>query len=142
MEKHPDRLFEVERVSGPPSQFNAGDVVAATVDTCREMGFPVALQVRARIGAAAKALFEAEFPPDVIVMACIQAVRNGWIGSVETIAQEMVVAAAGAKTTRAEYAMVVSEVSHRMKTQNSRVWQVLREENERKRLARERGLEA
>jgi len=142
MEKHPDKLFEMERAAGPPSQFNAGDCVAATVDTCRELGFPIAPQVRARVGAAAKGLLESEFPPDVVVMACVQAVRNCWFGSVETIAQEMVVAASGAKTSRAEYAMVLGEVSQRMKTSNSRVWQVLREENERKRLSRERGLEA
>lgn len=142
MENHPDKLFEMERVSGPATRFNAGDAVGYTVDTCRELGFPIAPQIRARIGAAAKALLESEFPPDIVVAACVQAVRNCWFGSVETIAQEMVVAASGAKTTRAEYAMVLAEVSQRMKTEGSRVWEVARSENERKKRAQERGLEA
>ena len=142
MEQHPDKLSQgIVRAGGQPTPFNAGDAVGMTVDTCRELGFPIAPQVRARIGKAAKALLESEFTPDVVVAACVQAVRNGWFGSVETIAQEMVVAMSGAGTSRAEYRIVLAEVSQRMKTEQSRVWELARSENERKQRAAERGLE-
>jgi hypothetical protein len=93
MEKHPEKITQgVERRDGSVTPFNAGDAIAAVVDVCREKRIPLAPSIRARLGKGAKALIEADFPPEIVVSACVVAVRTGWFGSVESIAQEIVVA--------------------------------------------------
>jgi hypothetical protein len=133
MEQHPDVLPNgIVRKSGEVTAFNAGDVIAATVDLCREMGVPLAPQVKARLGKGSKGLIEAGFPPNIVVSACVVAIRTGWFGSVETIAQEMVVAAAGSRIGRAEYQQVLAATATRISKADSPVWQTMREEMARR----------
>src|SRR5262249_34334600 len=133
MEKHPEVLSEgVQRMSGAVTPFNAGDAVAATVDVRRELGIPVAPQIKARLGRGSKALIESGFPPNIVDAACVTAIRTGWVGSVETIAQEMAVATAGGRMARSEYQAVLAETSHKIEKNQSRVWQTMREEMSRR----------
>lgn len=133
MDNHPDVLRQgIVRKSGEATPFNAGDAVGATVDVCREMGFPVAPQIKARLGKGAKELLDAGFDPKIVTSAMVVAVRTGWFGSVESIAQEMVVALAGGRMARAEYQQVLAATSHQMDRQESQVWQTMREEMARR----------
>lgn len=133
MEKHPERLGEgVVRKSGEITPFNAGDAVAATVDVCREMGIPVAPSIKARLGKGAKGLLESGFDPKIVCAAMVIAIRTGWFGSVESIAQEMVVATAGGRMARSEYQRALAETSTKLAHSESRVWQTMREEMARR----------
>lgn len=133
MEQHPDVIpAEIVRKSGEVTPFNAGDAIAATVDVCRDMGIPVAPQVKARLGKGSKGLLEAGFPPNVVVSACVVAIRTGWFGSVETIAQEMVVAIQGGRIGRSEYQREIAATSTRISKADSPVWQTMREEMARR----------
>jgi hypothetical protein len=133
MEQHPETIpKEIVRKSGEVTLFNAGDAIAATVDLCREMGIPVAPQVKARLGKGAKALLEADFSPRIVVASCVHAIRTGWFGSVETIAQEMVVALSGSRVGRAEHQQVLAALSHEMDRRDSPIWQTMREEMARR----------
>lgn len=133
METHPDVLEHgIKRASGEITPFNAGDAVGAAVDVCREMGFPVAPQVKARLGKGAKALTEAGFKPKTVILAMVTAIRTGWIGSVETIAQEIVVAEAGQSMGREEYRQSLAAFSHQVAKSDSPIWQTMREEMARR----------
>jgi hypothetical protein len=133
MENHLEVITNgVMRVGGEVTPFGAGDAIAATVDIFGVQGIPLAPQVKARLGKGAKSLLEAGFNPQLVVAACVVAVRTGWFGSVETIAQEMVVAAAGASTTRRDFQEAISETTHKVETGQSRVWQLMREDAERR----------
>ena len=138
MEKHPARVEDgIVRKSGEITPFNAGDAVAATVDVCREMGIPVAPSIKARLGKGAKALLDADFGPDVVVASCVHAIKTGWFGSVESIAQEMVVALSGERVGRDEHKRILAELSHQMDQRESRVWQIMRDEMARRAAPRE-----
>jgi hypothetical protein len=126
MERHPERIDGVVRADGSVTPLNAGDVVAAAVDVCRDTGIPLAPQVKARLGRSAKALLEAEFPPTTVVSACVVAIRTGWYGSVETIAQEMVVAQAGQRITREDFRRALDQTSHKIRTADTPIWEALR----------------
>lgn len=129
MERHPERLTDgVVRANGTVTPWNAGDAVAATVDACRAMGIPVAPSIKARLGKAAKSLLECGFDPQTVVAASVLAIETGWFGSVESIAQELVVAAAGQRRSRNEYQRALSEVNAHLATSDSVVWQTMREE--------------
>lgn len=130
MEKHPEQLAlqGLQRASGDATPFNAGDAIACTIDVCREMGFPVAPSIKARLGKGSKGLIEAGFTPDVVVAACVVAIRTGWFGSVETIAQEMVVASQGGRMARSEYQRALAETSTKISKADSPVWQAMRSE--------------
>lgn len=133
MEQHPDVIPNgIVRKSGQVTPFNAGDAVGAAVDVCTDMGFPVAPSVKARIGKGAKALLEVGFAPDIVTSAMVIAIRTGWFGSVETIAQEMVVAQTGSRIGRAEYQQVLAATSARLSKAESPVWQTMREEMTRR----------
>lgn len=133
MEKHPDVIEAgVARASGEVTPFNAGDAIAATVDVCREMGIPVAPQIKARLGKGSKGLLEAGFEPKVVVASCVHAIKTGWFGSVETIAQEMVVALAGERVGREEHKRILSQLSHQIARSESPVWQTMRAEMARR----------
>lgn len=136
MEEHPELFdsgsFEVVRRNGPPTAWGASEAVACTVDRCRDVGIPVAPQIKARLGKAAKGLIESGFAPDVVVSACVVAIKTGWFGSAESIAQEMVVAMAGERMGRGEYQRAIAETHHRMKRDESQVWQIMREEMTRR----------
>jgi hypothetical protein len=122
----------VQRRSGEITSFNAGDAVAAVIDIFREQGVPLAPSIRARLGKGAKALLEAEFQPSLVVAACVVAIRTGWFGSVETIAQEMAVAQAGSTISRSEFQAALAETTHKIETSESRVWQLMREDAARR----------
>jgi hypothetical protein len=142
VERHPEKLSEgVVRRNGEVTPWNAGDAVAATVDFCRTRGIPLAPSIRARLGKAAKALLESDFPPNVVVASCVVAIRTGWFGSVETIAQEMAVAQAGERMTRQAYVQAMHETSREMEHSESEVWKTLREETQR-RAEKSKGAEA
>lgn len=133
MERHPEKLNEgVVRKNGQVTPWNAGDAVAATVDACREMGIPVAPSIRARLGKGAKALLEAGFDPAIVVAASVLAIETGWFGSVESIAQELVVASTGQRRSRNEYQRALAEVSSQLANSESVVWQTMREEMARR----------
>lgn len=133
MERHPDVIPNgIVRKSGEVTPFNAGDAIAATVELCREIGIPVAPQVKARLGKASKGLVDAGFPPTVVVSACVVAIKTGWFGSVESIAQEMVVAQAGERMARSEYQRALAETHHQVSRSESPVWQMMREEMARR----------
>jgi hypothetical protein len=133
MENHPEKLSEgVMRRNGETTPWNAGDAVAATVDFCRIRGIPLAPSIRARLGKAAKALLESDFPPQVVVASCVVAIRTGWFGSVESIAQEMVVAQAGERWTRQSYQRAMHETSREMERSESGVGKALREQSKRR----------
>ena len=116
------------RKDGTVSPFNAGDAIAAIVDVCQLNEIPLAPQVRARLGKGAKALLESGFKPDIVVAAGVTAVRAGWFGSIETIAQEMVVAKAGQSLSRQEYRSSIGLVAKRIETGESEVWRMLRQQ--------------
>lgn len=142
MEQHPEKLSDgLVRKSGEVTPFNAGDAIAATADVFNLQGVPLAPSIRARLGKGAKALLDASFPPQIVVAACVVAVRTGWFGSVESIAQEMVVAGSGQKATRDEYRTALAEVSEGIKREKSRVWQIMRDELAREQRAQKKGLE-
>lgn len=133
MEQHPDVIQNgIVRKSGQVTPFNAGDAVGAAVDVCADMGFPVAPSVKARIGKGAKGLIDAGFDPQVVTSAMVVAIRTGWFGSVETIAQEMVVAGSGSRIGRAEYQQVLAVTAARISKADSPVWQTMREEMARR----------
>ena len=133
MEQHPEVIQQgIERASGERTPFNAGDAVGAAVDVCTDLGFPVAPSVKARIGKGAKALIGAGFDPQIVTSAMVIAIRTGWFGSVETIAQEMVVAQAGSRIGRSEYQQVLAATSTRISKAESPVWQTMREEMARR----------
>lgn len=133
MEQHPDVIHDgIVRKSGEVTPFNAGDAVAATVDVCKALGFPVAPQIKARVGKGAKALLEADFSPRIVVASCVHAIKTGWFGSVESIAQEMVVALSGERVGRDEHKRILAELSHQMDRRDSLVWQTMREEMARR----------
>lgn len=134
MEKHPEKIGNegVVRRSGEVTPFNAGDAIAAVNDIFRMQGIPLAPSVRARLGKGSKALIEAEFPPRIVVAACVVAIQTGWFGSVETIAQEMMVASMGGKKSRKDFQQALEETSRRIETSDSHVWKLMREDAERR----------
>lgn len=133
MERHPERLTEgVVRRTGEVTPWNAGDAVAATVEVCRSMGIPLAPSIRARLGRGAKALLQADFDPTIVVAAMVTAVQTCWFGSVESIAQELVVAQSGNRRSPDEYRRALDETSHLMARGESPVWQTMRAEMARR----------
>ena len=72
------------------------------------------------------------FSPRIVVASCVHAIRTGWFGSVETIAQEMVVALSGERMGRAEHQRILAALSHEMDKRDSHVWQTMREEMARR----------
>lgn len=129
MEKHPERLSEgVVRGGGEITPWNAGDAVGAAVDVCRELNIPLAPSIKARLGRGAKALLSAGFEPQIVVAAMVAAVQTGWFGSVETIAQELVVAQSGNRRSPEEYRRALAETSRLLARSESQVWQTLRDE--------------
>lgn len=131
MERHPERLSEgVQRKDGKVTPWNAGDAVGAVVDVCREMGIPVAPSIKARLGKGAKGLLECDFQPPIVIAAMVAAIRTGWFGSVETIAQEMAVATAGGRISRADYQAALTTTSSMIEKSESSVWQALRADME------------
>ena len=133
MERHPDVIPQgIERASGEVTPFNAGDAVGATVDVCRDMGIPVAPSIKARLGKGAKELLGAGFDPQVVTTAMVVAIRTGWFGSVESIAQEIVVAQSGNRMARSEFQQVMAATSTRLSKADSPIWQTMREEMARR----------
>ena len=110
MERHPEKLNEgVIRKNGEATPWNAGDAVAATVDVCKAMGIPVAPSIKARLGKAAKGLLGAGFDPRTVVAAMVVTAIHGVAPVLESIAQEMVVAAAGHRRTRHDFQQALAE---------------------------------
>ena len=141
MERHPEKISEgVIRKNGKTTPWNAGDAVAAVVEACERKGIPVAPSVKARLGKAAKGLLDSGFNPDTVVTSGVLAVETGMFGSVETIAQELVVAAAGHRLSRNEYRRALGEVNALLAHSESVVWQTMRAEMARREeLPREAG---
>lgn len=133
MERHPERLTNgVVRKNGEATPFNAGDAVAATVDLCRGMGIPVAPSIKARLGKGAKGLLECGFDPQIVCTSMVLAIEMGWFGSVESIAQELVVARAGRRRSKDEYQRALAETSAKLAHSESAVWQTMRDEMARR----------
>lgn len=131
VEKHPEKITDqgVVRANGAVTPFNAGDAVAAAVNVCQADGIPLAPSIRARMGKGAKALLESNFPPAVVVSACVVAIRTGWFGSVESIGQEIAVAKAGKRIRRDQYQQALDQTAFHMATSDSAVWAAVRQGN-------------
>lgn len=129
VERHPEKIANgVQRANGSVTPFNAADAVAAAVDVSRDKGYPLAPAIRARLGKGAKALLSADFPPAVVVSACVIAIRTGWFGSVESIGQEILVAKAGDRINRQQFQQALDQTTHQINTADSPVWQAMRED--------------
>lgn len=133
MEIHPERMENgIVRRDGSVTPFNAGDAIAVVADYCRDHGIPLAPSVKARIGKGAKALLASNFPPEVIILACTTALRTGWYGSVETIAQDIVVTKQGERASRQQYQRTLDDLARRLEIADSPVWQAMREDARRR----------
>ena len=133
MEIHPERIENgITRADGSVTPFNAGDAIGVVADYCRERGIPLAPSVKARLGKGAKALLASHFPPQIIVLACTAALRTGWYGSVETIAQDMMVTKQGERTSRKQYQQHLERLAVQMEIADNPVWQLVREDAARR----------
>ena len=100
----------------------------------QEMGIPVAPQVKARLGKAAKGLLDCGFDPKTRSLRQRPCWRSspGWFGSMETIAQEFVVAAAGHAPVPERVPRALGEVNAQLAHSDSVVWQTMRAEMARR----------
>jgi len=133
METHPERIQNgIARADGSVTPFNAGDAVPAAVALCRESRILLPPQIKARLGKGAKALLDSEYPPAIVVSACVAAIRTGWYGSVESIGLDMLVAQEGQRVTRTEYQQALDQTSVRIQKFDSPVWKALRDDAQRR----------
>jgi hypothetical protein len=133
VERLPEHRNEgIVRKDGRVTPFNAGDAVAALIDIFKNEGLIVVPEVRARFGKAAKALLEVEVSPEIVVAAMVAAMRTRMFGSVETIAQELMLASAGGMVGREEYRQALATTNATMRSSDSVVWQTMRAELERR----------
>jgi hypothetical protein len=110
MENHPARLNEgLVRRNGEITPYNAGDVVAAVVDIFAEQGIPLAGRFRGMLGRHAKDLLDSGFDYFTVVTAAVMAFKRGVPQHTTFIAQDLVMARAGAKMTRAEYERAIED---------------------------------
>lgn len=84
-------------------EVTAQDIVGTMVSSMKERGVPVTSRARAIIGKQAKELLADGFEPETVYAASVIALRRGEPHVVHYIAQDMVLARAGQRVTRAEY---------------------------------------
>lgn len=101
--------YEIERKSGELDKPNARDVVATVVDIFAEQGIPLAGRFRGMLGRHAKDLLESGFDYSTVVVACVMACKRGVPQHVSFIAQDLVMARAGAKMSRREYERAIED---------------------------------
>ena len=98
----------------------------------RPWGYPWRPPSRLALGKPQRVLLGAGFDPRTVVAAMVTAIQTGWHGSAESIAQEMVVAAAGHRRTRHDFQQALAETSARIEQGESLVWQTMRAEMARR----------
>lgn len=140
MEEHSEQISEqgIVRAGGEITPFNAGDAIAVMAEWAQRHQIPLVPSVKARIGKGAKALLDAHFPPQVVVLACMAALRTGWYSSVESLGQEVMVAGQGVRANRRQWQQYLESLAHQHEITDSTVWKVLREESQKRADALER----
>lgn len=110
MEKYPERLDDgMVRKSGEITPYNAGDVVAAVVSIFAELNVPLSGRYRGMIGRHAKDLLDSGFDYSTVVVASVMACKRGVPQHLTFIAQDLVMARAGARMTRREYERAIED---------------------------------
>ncbi len=110
MEKYPERLSEgLVRKNGELTPYNAGDVVATVVEIFAEQDIPLAGRFRGMIGRHAKDLLDSGFDFSTVVVAAVMACKRGVPQHLTFIAQDLVMARAGARMTRKEYERAIED---------------------------------
>ena len=110
MEEHPEILNDgIVRKSGELTPYNAGDVIATIVEIFREQGIPLAGRFRGMMGRHAKDLLESGFDYSTVVVAGVMACKRGVPQHMTFIAQDLVMARAGAKMSRREYERAIED---------------------------------
>jgi len=99
----------VTRKSGEITAYNAGDVVAAITVIFAEQGIPLAGRFRGMMGRHAKDLLESGFDYSTVVVAGVMACKRGVPQHMTFIAQDLVMARAGAKMSRREYERAIED---------------------------------
>ena len=126
MEQHPEKIaaMGVVRQNGSVTPFNAGDALAAVVEL---YGLPMLPAWKARIGKDAKELLEADFAPNVVVVAMLTAVQMGRPHLVQNFAVEFQNSAAGVAVDWAGYRRRLHEVGRANDPGRQRIFNALQE---------------
>jgi hypothetical protein len=126
MEMHPEKIAAtgVERADGSVTPFNAGDAVAAVSDM---YGLPMLPAWKARIGKDAKELLEADFAPNVVVVAMLTAVQMARPHMVQAFAVEFQNEAAGVAMDWTGYRRRLHEVGRTNNPGRQRIFNALEE---------------
>jgi hypothetical protein len=104
MEQHPERISQgLTRSDGSITPFNAGDAVAAIVDTLRLHGVKLPPAWRGILGRQTKALLDDDYPPEEVVAAGVIAIRRGAPQLIQFIAGDMSLVRAGIRLDRRQY---------------------------------------
>lgn len=115
MENAPNERVMIVRASGEATALNAGDVMAVVME---RRGRPVPSQYKARLGKGVKELLDDGFAPQILVEACLVAIRMARPHLLASYALEIQEAAAGELLTWEDYRAGVRRMheAHRPKT--------------------------
>ena len=86
-----------------PRVLTAQDVIATVIDTLALKGIPLAPRYKGQLAKESKALLEAGFEYETVVVAALICVRRGVPHLLQHVASDLTAARAGDRMTRAEY---------------------------------------